>query len=52
VGAGLICLFEQQAISFESSCGDVGEIVGGNVHTPLHDALRLKAKHKRVIHSR
>ena len=50
VRAGLICFFEQQRIGLEAVRGNVGEIVGGNVHTPLHDALRLQAEHEGVIH--
>ena len=45
-------LVEHQAVRFEARCSDVGEIVGGDIHTPLQHTLCLQAKHERVIHAR
>jgi hypothetical protein len=52
VGGGLVGFFQQHAVGLEASGRDVGEIVRGNVHPPLQNALRLQAEHECVIHRR
>ena len=52
VRGGLVGFLKQHAVGFEARGGDVGEIVGRDVHTPLQNTLRLQAEHECVIHRR